>query len=181
MLFALLILKINLITIYTDLIGTKPIYFGIKNDSICISSYKSAISHLLYDEIKEVPPNKKIEIKYLNLENPEISYEDFFILNLNQFKSTYDLWIKAFKKSVKERSVHFKSKICVPLSSGYDSGAICCVLNKLKIPYSTVTVGNSESKKILKKRISINKKISCINHYQIPHLTKKNQQKFPYF
>ena len=35
----------KLITIYTDLIGTKPVYFGIRNDSICISSYKSAISH----------------------------------------------------------------------------------------------------------------------------------------
>ena len=136
----------KLINIYTDLIGTKPIYFGIRKGSICISSYKSAISHLLFDEIKEVPPNKKIEIKYFDLENPEISYEDFFVLDLNQFNSTYDEWIEAFKISVKERSVHFKSKICVPLSSGYDSGAICCVLNKLQIPYSTVTVGNSESK-----------------------------------
>ncbi len=171
----------KLITIYTDLIGTKPVYFGIRNDSICISSYKSAISHLHYDEIKEVPPNKKIEIKYINLENPEISYEDFFNLNLKQFKSTYDSWIEAFKISVKERSVHFKSKICVPLSSGYDSGAICCVLNKLRIPYSTVTVGNSESKAILKKRISINKKFSCIKHYQIPPLTKKESAKVSLF
>ncbi len=171
----------KLIKIYTDLIGTKPIFFGISKDSICISSYKSAISHLLYNEIKEVPPNKKIEIKYFDLENPEISYEDFFKLDLKQFKSTYDSWIDAFEKSVKERSVHFKSKICVPLSSGYDSGAICCVLNKLRIPYSTVTVGNSENKKILKKRISINKKFSCKKHYQIPPLTKKESEKVSLF
>ncbi len=169
------------IKIYTDLIGTKPIYFGIKKDSICISSYKSAISHLIYDEIKEVPPNKKIEIKYFDLEKPEISYEDFFILDLNQFNWTYDSWIEAFKISVKERSIHFKSKICVPLSSGYDSGAICCALNKLQIPYSTVTVGNSESKTILKKRISINKKFSCIKHYQIPPLSKKESAKVSLF
>ena len=169
------------IKIYTDLIGTKPIFFGISKDSICISSYKSAISHLLYEEIKEVPPNKKIEIKYFDLENPEISYEDFFKLDLKQFKSTYDSWIDAFENSVKERSVHFKSKICVPLSSGYDSGAICCVLNKLRIPYSTVTVGNSESKKILKKRISINKQFSCKKHYQIPPLTKKESEKVSLF
>ncbi|MDC3047519.1 hypothetical protein OA165_04425 [Prochlorococcus sp. AH-736-A21] len=169
------------INIYTDLIGTKPIYFGIKKDSICVSSYKSAIAHLHYDQIKEVPPNKKIEIKYFDLENPEISYEDFFILDLNQFNSTYDSWIEAFKISVKERSVHFKSKICVPLSSGYDSGAICCMLNKLRIPYSTVTVGNSESKTILKKRISINKKFSCVKHYQIPPLTKKVSEKISFF
>ena len=171
----------KLINIFTDLIGTKPIYFGIRKDSICISSYKSAISHLLYNEIKEVPPNKKIEIKYSDLENPEIFYEDFFTLELNQFNSTYDAWIEAFKLSVRERSVHFKSKICVPLSSGYDSGAICCALNNLKIPYSTVTVGNSESKKILKKRIEINKKFSCIKHYQIPPLTKKDSEKVSLF
>ena len=171
----------KLIGIYTDLIGTKPIFFGIRKDSICISSYKSAISHLLYNEIKEVPPNKKIVINYFDLEKPEISYKDFFTLNLNQFQSSYDSWIEAFKISVKERSVHFKSKICVPLSSGYDSGAICCALNKLSIPYSTVTVGNSESKTILKKRISINKKFSCIEHYQIPPLTKKDSEKVSSF
>tara|TARA_B100000242_G_scaffold294162_1_gene275195 strand:+ start:1618 stop:3057 length:1440 start_codon:yes stop_codon:yes gene_type:complete len=167
----------KLINIFTDLIGTKPIYFGIREDSICISSYKSAISYLHYEDIQEVPPNKKIEIKYLNLGNPEISYEDFFILDLNQDNKTYDSWIEAFKISVKERSLHFKSKICVPLSSGYDSGAICCVLNKLGIPYSTVTVGNSESKAILKKRIAINKNYSCIKHYQIPPITKKEANK----
>ena len=169
------------INIFTDLIGTKPIYFGIREDSISISSYKSAISHLLFDEIKEVPPNKKIEIEYSDIGHPEITYEDFFNLDLNQFIPTYDSWIEAFKISVKERSVHFKSKICVPLSSGYDSGAICCVLNKLGIPYSTVTVGNSESKVILKKRISINKKYSCIKHYQIPPLTKKDSKKISLF
>ena len=56
-----------MINIFTDLIGTKPIFFGIKKDSICISSYHSAIDHLSYKDIREVPPNQKIEIKYADL------------------------------------------------------------------------------------------------------------------
>ena len=171
----------KLINIYTDLIGTKPLFIGLRKGSICISSYKSAIESLLYDEIKEVPPNKKIEIKYIDLDNPKITYHEFFILDLNQYKSTYDEWISTFINSVKERSMHFKSKICVPLSSGYDSGAICCALNKLRIPYSTVTVGNSENKQILKKRILINKTFSCVKHFQIPPLTKKYSKKIATF
>ncbi|MCR8538764.1 MAG: hypothetical protein JJ848_000205 [Prochlorococcus marinus CUG1439] len=163
----------KLINIFTDLIGTKPIYLGIKKDSICISSYQSAIKHLSYKEIREIPPNKKIKIEYIDFDNLKINYQDFFVLDLKQYNNSYDSWIKAFINSVKARSLHFKSKICVPLSAGYDSGAICCALNKLRIPYSTVTVGNSENKKILKKRISINKSFSCIKHYQIPPLNKK--------
>ena len=43
------------------------------------------------------------------------------------------------------------------MSAGYDSGAICCALNKLNIEYVTVTLGDHENSKILKKRIKINK------------------------
>ena len=42
---------------------------------------------LLYDEIKEVPPNKKIEIKYINLENQKLVMKIFLIsilINSNQ-------------------------------------------------------------------------------------------------
>ena len=171
----------KVINIFTDLIGTKPIFFGIKKDSICISSYHSAIDHLSYKDIREVPPNQKIEIKYDDFTNLCINNEEFFLLDLAQKNDKYDSWIEAFLNSVKERSIHFNSKICVPLSSGYDSGAICCALNKLRIPYSTVTVGNSENKQILKKRILINKNFSCKKHYQLPPLNKKHSEQYTSF
>jgi hypothetical protein len=43
------------------------------------------------------------------------------------------------------------------MSSGYDTGTICCVLNKLGVKYNTATILGIENRKIIEDRHNINK------------------------
>ena len=51
---------------------------------------------------------------------------------------------------------------------------ICAGLNKLNIPYNTVSIGENENMRILRDRVKINKMASCQEHYKLPSLTKKD-------
>ena len=95
---------------------------------------------------------------------------------MEQKVSNFDAWNKSFLNSL-QKSLHFDTKIFVPLSSGYDSGAICAGLNKLNIPYNTVSIGDNENKNILRKGLKINKMKSCQKHYQLPSINKKESLK----
>tara|TARA_Y100001968_G_scaffold330508_1_gene382587 strand:+ start:7329 stop:8774 length:1446 start_codon:yes stop_codon:yes gene_type:complete len=159
------------IEIYTDLIGTKPISFAFENGCIGIASYKTALSAMGFKNVEEVSPNSIVKISFDNLENKVIDREKLHTLNLQQDQNNLEHWNKLFLESVKDRAGHFSSKVFVPLSSGYDSGAICCALNKLNIPYITVTIGDTENQDILKKRLEINREFSCIGNYSLPPIS----------
>ncbi len=163
----------NSLTLFTDLIGTKPLFFGKGMDRIAVASYKSALISLGFNEIKEVPPNTCLK---LNISNLNSSIEKKYILHnlsLEQGTSTLNEWSSAFIRSVNERAGHFSSKVFVPLSAGYDSGAICCALNKINVPYITATVGDSENQEIIEKRVEMNFNACCIDHYWLDPLSEK--------
>jgi len=174
-------LKKNSLSLYSDLIGTKPLFYGFSENIICISSYEYPLDIFNIKEKFEVQPNSFLNLNYEKFTNLKIEKQEIYSLDIRQNIDHYELWKKSFLQSVKEKATHFNSKICVPLSSGYDSGAICCALNTLNIPYETITVGDSEDKYILKKRIKINKKNSCIKHTQIKPLTKFESKKISNF
>ncbi len=44
------------------------------------------------------------------------------------------------------------------MSSGYDTGTICCVLNKLGIKYNSATILGIENREVIQQRLEINKK-----------------------
>ena len=170
-------LKKKIINLFVDLIGTKPLSYSIESGRIGIATYDSALEKLGFKSIKKVLPNQKIKIKFDDLNKPKLDFEDLYSLNLKQNKNNFDDWNKSFLNSVSLRATFFNTKFFVPLSSGYDSGAICVALNHLKIPYTTVSIGDSENLKILKRRIQINKKASCIDHIQLPSSTWNNYVK----
>ena len=161
------------LNIYTDPIGTKPIFYSVGNEAIGFASYKSALKDYGFKKIIEAKPNHITKIKFENIEKPEIESKLFHKFDLNQNQNSLVNWEKLFLQSIKNRVRHFESKVFVPLSAGYDSGAICCALNKLNIEYVTVTLGDHENSKILKKRIKINKKYSCIKHYQLKPVSEE--------
>lgn len=93
---------------------------------------------------------------------------------------------------MKKRAIHGKIKPFVSLSSGYDSGAICCALNLLNIKYETFSILKNENFKIIKERIKLNKKNSCtkenlvdgVNFFKkkkIEKDIKRNIDDFEYF
>ncbi len=68
----------------------------------------------------------------------------------NQFKDTYDDWLKAFELSVKKRAVN---GCFMGLSSGYDSGVLSKELMKQGIKFKAYTIFNNENSDIIKERL----------------------------
>lgn len=131
----------NDLAIYiTDPFATKPIWVN----GLEAASYQSALGGV------KVPANTiivksiitKIEIQRIE------KYHNFDFSN--QHKDTYDDCLKAFSHAIKKRS---KENCFLGLSSGYDSGAICCELIKQGVKFKAYSVLASEDKIILSKRL----------------------------
>ena len=147
------------IDIFSDLIKTKPLFYYVNNDFISISSYKSALENFNLQNIKEFEPNSHYKIDFREFDNIKLEKKVLYELKLKQYKLSLEDWNKKLLKSISQRISHFKSVPFIPLSSGYDSGLICCALNKLGIKYTSISLGDYEDLKILKKRIKINNKL----------------------
>ena len=134
------------INIFTDLIGTKPIYYALKSRAIAIGSYASCLEKLRFNGIEQVQPNTHLNISFKKFGNFKTIKEKIYNLCLEQRVNSFEEWNKLFLNSLKKRVLHFNTKIFVPLSSGYDSEAICAGLNKLDIPYTTISIGDHKNK-----------------------------------
>lgn len=150
--------KINRFCISTDTFSTKPLWYSIENNKLGISSYKSGLIRAgLTNCIKLLPNTTKI----FHISNLKFLEERrVFEFDFKQYKTNYDDWLEAFIMSVKKRSSN--NKIFVGLSSGYDSGSICAILNYLNVEYETYTIIGSEDKKTIDKRLIINNKKSHV-------------------
>jgi hypothetical protein len=76
-------------------------------------------------------------------------YDNKFDFN-SQIKKNYNGWVAAFSKAVKTRG---KNNCFIALSSGYDSGALACELEKQKIPFGAYAFRNNEDAEIIDIRI----------------------------
>lgn len=121
----------------TDQFGTKPLW---RNGIEC-ASYKSGVGGL------QIRPNT-IEAVQISTEKTLFSY-NYHKWDWNQYKDTYDDWIKAFEKAIKKRA---KDGCFIGLSSGYDSGAISNELLKQKVDFKAFSVFNNENEDVILKR-----------------------------
>ena len=153
--FAIILIdfKNDKLIISSDVFGTKPIWFGIGPKRFGSSSYKSALESEGIKNIQFLNPNTTKILKLSNLE--ELDEKRVYEFNFNQFKNSYNDFENALIESIRKRT-DTDSLIGVPLSSGYDSGAICCILNSLGVKYRTYSVSGKENMKIVSKRVHIN-------------------------
>jgi asparagine synthetase B (glutamine-hydrolysing) len=166
--------------VYVDAFLTKPLFFGQKNNNsdFGISTYASSLDNLGFEQIKMFEPNHSYRIKFDGKYNNIKKFEDAACkFNIDQFKEDSVDWENAFIEAVKKRATHGVFMPFVSLSSGYDSGAICCALNKLKIKYETFSILENENIQILKERIKINKSMSCQAAHIIEGVTRNNISK----
>ena len=164
----------NLLCISSDIFATKPLWYAFENNKFGISTYKSALERLDFNNISKLEANK---YKIFNTDNFNLIYEEsIFTFKLQQYKNIYDDWLKAFENSIKKRCKDMIYPITVCLSSGYDSGAICCALNNLKIPYKTYTILGNENEDIINKRVEINN----VEHEFINISVNEFRDKFDY-
>lgn len=149
--------KINKIFISTDTFGTKPLYYSNSNGDIGISSYQDPLEKLGFINIQRANPNTTIVIDDRSF--TIINSTQNYTFDINQYKNSYDDWEIAFYESINKRTNELSHRILVPLSSGYDSGLICSVLNDIKIDYVSYSIIGKENRDILLSRLEINKNI----------------------
>lgn len=159
--------------LFTDLIGTKPLAYAWQPGQVAVASYPSALHSLGLTNARDVEPNTHLTIPLVHLHQPQIHTKRLHTLDLKQSNCNLDSWNTAFLSSVGDRAKHFNSKVFIPLSAGYDSGAICCALNQLRIPYVSATVGDSENLEIIRQRVAINKQASCQEHIWLPPVSEE--------
>ena len=126
--FAIVIFDFNRneIILSSDIFHTKPLFYRI-DEHIVISSYESACQIINKNTYKSIQPN---EILVFDLFNRELKKKlVFYDFDLEQKKNNYEDYINAFEKAVLKRYPEH-CKPLVTLSSGLDSGAIACCLNK---------------------------------------------------
>lgn len=171
----------NRVTIATDQFMTKPVYVGWSLDGSVfgVASYPSALEAIGATKVAYSTPNSVINFEIANpsewslpAASPGIDSETYHY-SLVQHVNHYDLWEERFLQSVSKRAKHGSLPIFVPLSSGYDSGAICLALNILRIDYRTITINSAENQLILARRLEINSSESgsCVEHILLPPLS----------
>lgn len=123
----------------TDPIGTKPLW----RSGTEVASYKSPLGK----SAERVEPNMRI-VKSLITGEEDIATLRPFDFD-HQEVDTYDRWIESFETAVAKRAKN-NSFLC--LSSGYDSGAIDCVLRQLDTDYECYSIEGKEDLDILRQR-----------------------------
>ena len=96
--------------------------------------------------------------------------------DLTQYKNSYDDWIKAFERSLIKRTTNGHHKIFIGLSSGYDSGAISCGLNRLGIKYHAYSIVGAEDENMINLRSTLIKNSN--NQITIKKLDRDTFNKF---
>ena len=154
-----------------DTFATKPIFLGQNGNKFCISTYKSACESLKLKNITKISPNSvyKFDGKLTKL-------FELHSWDLKQHKTTLKDFFLSLEMAVLKR-VMTNKEILVNLSSGYDSGVICCVLNKYKIPFNSASIGGKEVKSVLKNRIKIHKNCKSAIYFDSISTKEKKELK----
>lgn len=143
-------LKNSLCIFSSDVFGTRPMWYAITEQWWCISSYKSAIQRNGHANIKRTEPNLTY---YYNYRTNVLQQYVIHNFSLTQYKDSFDDWIYAFEKAIFKRANG--QAVHMGLSSGYDSGAIFCELNKKDYEFAAISFKGIESEDILLKRIKM--------------------------
>lgn len=162
------------IILVSDTFGTKPLYFSIEENQIGVCSYPKSLELMGFKNQKRMNPNSILVIDETSLliKEEKILYN----FNLEQKDNTYEFWVNSFIESVSKR-VNTDLDILVPLSSGYDSGLITCILNEINRDYISCTIMGAENYDIIYERLNSNKNnrkeiIQKINSKEIQEVKK---------
>jgi len=105
------------VNLYTDIFGTKPIYYSIESGNIGISTYASDLTLLGFRNNKRVEPSTYIKIDLDTLKIIEKKTHSVF--TIMEDKTSYDTCASALQNAVNCRA---DQPVAVGISSGYESG-----------------------------------------------------------
>jgi len=161
--FALILIDANKqkIIFSTDVFKTKPLFYSIENENIGLSTFATPLKDLGFNNVVSALPNTSYVI---DLNKESIDTYDINQFDLNQYKDSYDDWVISFEESIRKRA--FQSgdkKMFIGMSSGYDSGAIACALNKLDVDNKAYAIYASENRNVIDQRVDLLKNIETFN------------------
>jgi asparagine synthase (glutamine-hydrolysing) len=141
------------IIIAVDTFSCKPLWYEFKGDKFCIASYNSQLQGLGFNNGKKLKSNTT---QVYDLGSFKL-LKEFFNTNfdLSQHKTTFDDWLLAFSNSIKKRTQNTNKGMFVGLSSGYDSGAIACELEKQQANFKAYSIINNENIEVLNARLKL--------------------------
>lgn len=143
----------NKIIIAVDTFSCKPLWYEFKGDKFCVASYNSQLYGLGFVNGRKLKSNTTqiYDLKSYKLIN-EIKNTKF---DINQHKNSFDDWLEAFSASIKKRILNTDKGMFVGMSSGYDSGAIACELEKQNAKFKAYSIINNENFNVLNTRLKI--------------------------
>lgn len=142
------------IILSTDIFGTKPLWIAVNDKNYGISTYRTPLELLDFADIRRVKPNSIIKLDLVDLSLTEIG--SVYTFDLSQHKTVFDDWTKAFEQSIRKRTYNLREELFIGLSSGYDSGAIACELDRQGVDYHSYTIIGREPQHIIDQRIRKN-------------------------
>jgi asparagine synthase (glutamine-hydrolysing) len=146
--------------IAVDTFACKPLWYEIKGSQFCVASYNSQLKGLGFSNGEKLLANTTsvYDLKDLKIKN-KLKNKNF---DIRQHKNTYDDWISAFAISIKKRTSNTEKGMFVGMSSGYDSGAIACELQKQSVNFKAYTILNNENSEVLEQRFKRIKNVERI-------------------
>ena len=122
----------------TDAFGTKPLFVKGTEASSCRGALGGG---------ERLSPNT---VAVIDLDGGESRRSILAPFDFDrQHKESYDDWIRAFERAVGKRA----SEGCyLPLSAGYDSGAVDCALRRLGVAHKAYSIEGRENVELLRRR-----------------------------
>ena len=139
--------------IITDDFFTKPLCYSLTNETLIFSSYESAINEL----DASLPVIHALPNTYYIFDTNSyqlVSQKEVYKWDFEPRHNTFEFWNQAFEESVKKR-INTDKKVFLPLSSGYDSGAICCEVLRQNFPCTMYSYLGIENREILNQRFQL--------------------------
>ena len=149
----------GVLIVSTDVFGTKPLYYSSEGKNFGCASYRSPLEEAGHNNIKKFNPNTTLV--FSDKDFSIVHRYSPFTFNIEQFKTSFDDWDKAFTNSIYKRVNNCNKKIFIGLSSGYDSGVICHQLLKQEKEFKAFSVLGTEDEQVINDRQYI---ISGSNH-----------------
>lgn len=141
------------IIVAVDTFSCKPLWYEFNRDKFCVASYNSQLQGLGFNQGKKLKSNttQVYDLKSLKLINEFINTK----FDIKQYKNSFDGWLEAFTNSIKKRTANTDKGMFVGMSSGYDSGAIACELEKQQAKFKAYSIINNENTDVLNARLQI--------------------------
>lgn len=141
------------IIIANDTFSCKPLWYEFSNGKFGVASYESQLRGLDFNRPVKLQSNNTMVFNLDTLKQIK-SYHNFTFCT-HQHKTTFDDWLSAFSNSIAKRIANTDKGMFVGLSSGYDSGAIACELQKQGANFKAYSITNNENEAVLQERLRL--------------------------